>query len=143
MGKGLELTIVLSGYEAKPEEYASCYIRPFLNALCAANVAYLRRYPRTPKLYQSGVVYRREAIVSGRRLEEWRDIPTILTSGFGDCEDLACYRVAELRVQGVQARPVVRWRRKPDSGILYHIIVGIGNKREDPSARLGMLDGRE
>jgi hypothetical protein len=106
-----------------------------LNALYTINCQWLRTHPRTPRLYSSGVFYRAEPIGQ----ENWQDIPTTLKLGFGDCEDLACWRAAELTVRDkIPARPVYRWRRRPGLTI-YHIVVRLADGRiDDPSKRLGM-----
>ena len=46
-----------------------------------------------PPLYRSGLHYEREP--PGQ--EVWPDIPRIIEAGWGDCEDLACWRAAEWR----------------------------------------------
>src|SRR5512138_415754 len=107
-----------------------------LEALCKVNEGRLAERPYPP-LYESGVRYQREV-----GTEEWLDIPSIIEAGWGDCEDLACWRVAELRAQGVKASPYARWRQV-DGVYHYHAMVkrfGPGNKTslEDPSRRLGM-----
>jgi hypothetical protein len=66
-----------------------------LEALIEANCEYLRLHPHTPWLYGSGVYYQAEP--DGR--DEWQDIPDTIARGNGDCEDLACWRVAELRTR--------------------------------------------
>lgn len=104
-----------------------------LAALCGLDVRYLLRTPQTPALYESGVVYRREAMVGGRRLEDWYTIPQVILRRSGDCEDLACWRAAELRVHGIPATP---WAYRTRAG--WHIIVKLPDGYEDPSARLGM-----
>jgi hypothetical protein len=68
-----------------------------MEAMCAIDLMHLRQRPY-PKLYESGVVYRRED-----RTENWLDIPHVLKAGWGDCEDLVFWRVAELRKAGVKA----------------------------------------
>ncbi|HXI54636.1 MAG TPA: hypothetical protein VNO55_01150, partial [Polyangia bacterium] len=73
--------------------------------------------------------------------ENWLDIPTIIAAGWGDCEDLACWRVAELRQQGIKASPYAKWRRI--NGVYhYHAMVrrfeGDKPVLEDPSRKLGM-----
>jgi hypothetical protein len=124
-----------------------------LEALCRANQGHLEQFPYPP-LYQSGVRYQRE-----NGTEEWLDIPTIIEAGWGDCEDLACWRVAELRMKGVHASPYVKFRRT-DGVYHFHALVGVYAevpdselevsdsgitmpefrlvKIEDPSLRLGM-----
>jgi hypothetical protein len=98
-----------------------------------ANVEYLRRFPRTPALYRSGVRYR--FIRPGA---DWWLIPDVLTQRWGDCKDLSAWRVAELRVHlGELARVRVE-RTAKDT---YHAIVERGDGRiEDPSRALGMKD---
>ncbi|MEZ4447688.1 MAG: hypothetical protein R3B72_51910 [Polyangiaceae bacterium] len=104
-------------------------------ALVAINVDYLRAAPHTPSLYAAGVRYEREP----RGQEKWAAIPVVRARAAGDCEDLACWRVAELRVGGdVSARAVWRSQRTP-RGWLYHVLVQHGDGQiEDPSRRLGM-----
>src|SRR5262245_14570509 len=67
-----------------------------------------------PAVYQSGVKYLEE---TQKKLEcprcrthialevedDWQDAYTCLERGIADCEDLACWRAAELQLQGVQA----------------------------------------
>jgi hypothetical protein len=107
-----------------------------LEALCKVNQGHLEE-KAYPALYRSGVRYRRED-----GTEEWLDIPTILAVGFGDCEDLACWRVAELRLAGVKASPYARFRLI--KGVHhYHALVKRYGPRgrtwlEDPSRKLGM-----
>lgn len=76
-----------------------------LEALCKVNEGELKRKPYPP-LYESGVHYERE-----NGTENWLDIPHIIEAGWGDCEDLACWRVAELRMKGETVGPYIRFRR--------------------------------
>lgn len=62
-----------------------------------------------------------------------------------NCDGLACWRVAELRQQGIQARPFMTCRERPGGGTTYHALViwpplGPCNYEtsEDPSLLLGM-----
>jgi hypothetical protein len=57
-----------------------------------------------------------------------------------NCEDLACWRAAELRVRyGIKAVPTFIWKVRPAGGYLYHIQVKLPDGRvEDPSRALGM-----
>jgi hypothetical protein len=116
-----------------------------MEAMCAIDLLHLRQQ-HYPKLYESGVVYRRED-----RTENWLDIPSVIKAGWGDCEDLVFWRVAELRKEGVKAAPFAKWRRVNDV-YKYHALVRrfapgrdhfgrlINSKEwlEDPSRRLGM-----
>jgi hypothetical protein len=108
-----------------------------LEALTRINVAAMREF-RVPPIYRAGLVYQREPLC--RYCEEWRDCLSVVEHGGGDCEDLACYRAAELQMQGVRARPYVRKPRLlPNNVLLYHIQVEWPDGRiEDPSAVLGM-----
>jgi hypothetical protein len=82
-----------------------------MEALCRVNQTHLRQFDEFrkrglvergyPSVYRSGLHYETE-----KGTEIWPDIPSLLmgTMGkgvypgpWGDCEDLACYRVAELR----------------------------------------------
>lgn len=107
-----------------------------LEALTKINVGWLISNPQTPYLYESGVLYEHE--VPGR--ENWQDVPTTLLNGVGDCEDLACWRAAELRaVAGINAKPFLKFTRGPDGMNLYHVVVQLPNGMyEDPSRSLGM-----
>ena len=131
----------LRSFESISEGYKLAVMQNLLEGLTLANVAYLLSQPHTPDLYASGVRYLEEE--SG--VDEWQDIPDTLARRTGDCEDLACWRVAELRVRygeplatrGISVDDI------PDkAGILvvtYHItVVHQDGAKEDPSRRLGM-----
>lgn len=108
-----------------------------LSLLVVINESWLRAHPRAPKLYESGVRYRRER--PGR--EDWLTVPSILERGHGDCEDLASWRIAELRLTGIRAHPRITFRRFGPGGrfSLYHITLVYPDGRvEDPSRLLGM-----
>jgi hypothetical protein len=109
-----------------------------LVGLTAIDEMLLLRHPEWPDLYESGVHYQEEPVGQ----EDWQDAPTCIRLGNGDCEDLACWRAAELRIRyGMKgARPSFLWRRKPETGsYLYHIqVVHPDGRTEDPSRRLGM-----
>lgn len=96
---------------------------------------FLECYPNTPALYDSRVIYKPEIDT-----EEWQDIPTTLERGFGDCEDLAIYRCADLRYfEGIHALPYVTWRTTPRGNTILHALVRYPNGLvEDPSRALGM-----
>jgi hypothetical protein len=106
-------------------------LRACLAALTALNDLYLRANPRTPALYGSGVRYQTEA--PGR--DDWDVIPLVLKRGWGDCEDLAAWRCAELRAAGVAAVCDAR-RTGPET---WHAFVRLPDGTvDDPSLRLGM-----
>lgn len=117
----------------RERRYSEVILRILLDALVKINLEYLKEHPNTPLLYDSGVRYKRED-----GTEDWLDIGEVLKLGYGDCEDLACYRVAELIKNGVPARPELIWRNKGEF-YLYHIKVMLHNGiTEDPSRQLGM-----
>lgn len=83
-----------------------------------------------PPLYNGKVRYQREAE------ETWRTAQEVARSGFGDCEDLAAYRVAELRNKNIDPKASVGVRK---SSCGFHAVVNRGDgTTEDPSAKLGM-----
>jgi len=99
-----------------------------LEALVVANIEYLG-------IYESGVVYEEEP----EERENWQDIPETLGLGNGDCEDLACWRIAELRFRAKEhATPFIRWR-EVGTRTVYHIaVLRTDGTIEDPSRLLGM-----
>jgi hypothetical protein len=105
-----------------------------LEALTAVNVSWLREHA-APWLYESGVRYEEEP--PGR--DEWQDIPETLLRREGDCEDLACWRLAELRARsGEHALPFVK-RAVHGPRTIYHVAVRRADgSLEDPSRILGM-----
>lgn len=56
-----------------------------------------------------------------------------------NCDNLASWRVAELRELGIPAKPYITWRKRPDGGTTYHVVVLLGDgSSEDPSLLCGM-----
>jgi hypothetical protein len=116
-----------------------------MDALIDVNLAWLSAHPDTPRLYESGVVY----IPENEGEEVFADIPTVLSVGGGDCDDLVAWRVAELRFHAIDKRARVRLLAYPrecprpdEPCTLYHVQVirsgYLKSHAEDPSARLGM-----
>ena len=108
-------------------------LRALVKVVHDLNRQFLRHNPNTPALYRSGVIYQREP----RNIrEEFATIPQVIAQGWGDCDDLAPWRSAELaEVHGVDAWPDVVIVRPG----LFHIIVRRADGRtEDPSRVLGM-----
>lgn len=112
-------------------------LAPALAALLALNVAYWRSgvFP-IPPLYGGTIRYALEGRNHhGERRERWLCAPEVARYGYGDCEDLACYRAMELRVAGDRGAMAVP-KRTP---IGWHILVRHGDGTiEDPSKALGM-----
>lgn len=106
-----------------------------MEALVQINMLYLIDYPDTPLLYDTKMIWKPE------KGELWKDITRIVADGWGDCEDLACWRIAELRNQGIRAKPYIKWRPSPNEPAIdrYHAVLKLPDGRiEDPSRALGM-----
>lgn len=97
-------------------------------------------------LYESDCRYIREGVP-----ELWFDYPAMrrrTDPGPGDdCDGLGCARAGELRAEGYDAHPVLRWYDRGDgTGGVYHNLTEIRTDGDwwydDPSARLGMLGDR-
>lgn len=118
-------------------------IKAILDAQVRNNLLYLSLHPGTPPLYASGVRYKNEPVgqrFSGLPAEEFALIPVTLARKWGDCDDLAPWRCAELIHEGEAAKIRIQWKARPDTGQKYfHIVVRRADGTiEDPSARLGM-----
>lgn len=86
-----------------------------------------------PSVYRAGVHWQRD------HGETWDTIQIVRQRGYGDCEDLASWRAAELRERGIPAHAVVRRSNTP--GVAWHAVVQWPNGQiEDPSAKLGMYN---
>jgi len=129
-------------------------IKALLDAQVRNNLLYLSLNPNTPLLYASGVRYKNEPnfTFNGAPAEEFASIPIVLARKWGDCDDLAPWRCAELiHREGEHAKIRVQWRaRRNANGTrgrkYFHIVVRRAKKDrfcnddliEDPSALLGM-----
>jgi hypothetical protein len=116
-------------------------LRLSLDYLISIDECFLFYRPRTPPLYQAGVVYRRD--------DTWLPISMLYLQKYGDCKSLAAARIAELHKAGIEARPVFRFVPRPDGWTDYHILVQVvpgstpyasKDGFEDPSRILGMGD---
>lgn len=117
------------GFEILPD---AAKLRIMLDALVKLDLLELSRN-RFPPLYRAEVRYQREPLFQGR-FEQWKPISQIIRDGHGDCEDLACWRTAELKQAKVNAKP---WLIK--HGTIWHVVVKLPDGSiEDPSRRLGM-----
>jgi hypothetical protein len=110
-------------------------LKQLLEALVAVNIAWLNEHRNAPFLYVSGVVYEEEP--EGR--DDWQDIPETIALRAGDCEDLGCWRIAELRARNFEhALPFIK-RSEIGPRTVYHVAVQRADGRlEDPSRILGM-----
>lgn len=87
-----------------------------------------------PPLYETGVRYQAE------RDEVWKPVTQVLTDGVGDCEDLASWRAAEMRVSGED--PGARVHTYQSGPRRFHaVVMGSDGHIEDPSRALGMRSG--
>lgn len=131
---------IFEGSDKKNVFRSRLAIERLLDALVLINMDWLRAYPETPKLYESGVVYKK-VVPPGEDDDPWQDIPSTLSLGYGDCEDLACWRVAELRMSGNAASTLVDYRLGQKDGKprhFFHVLVQYQNgSTEDPSRLLG------
>ena len=119
-------------YPGASDEDNALALQALLEALIAIDRVFLRRRPRTPKLYASGVRYGRTQV--------WDSIPDLLTRRYGDCKSLTAMLVAELREAGEAAQPVFRFAMNPQTHNKdFHILVRRGKTFEDPSRKLGMV----
>lgn len=108
--------------------------KTFVEAAAAINVLYLSKGV-FPPLYSTKVRWRNEPL-AGQGIEEIATLPTVLRRGWGDCDDLVAWRIAELRLRGIEAEAKVIYRPKKR---LYHVLVRLPNgESEDPSRLLGM-----
>lgn len=113
-----------------------------MEALCRINQGEIRQQKAEgkplPLLYDSGIYYLREP--PGE--ENWQDVYRNFDLGNGDCEDLACHRIAELReVFKIPAAPFITFRLVEGSYRFHAILraqTANGWRFEDPSRKLGM-----
>ena len=160
-----------SGIDERERQRSQMALIRLMEALSGINQD-LMRYEKAkgspyPLLYESGIYYRREPppvqsftiaaaecaagedycdIDNGvlqRAPEFWQDIATIHQRGYGDCEDLACARIAELReVFRRRASPFVTYRVDEEGNYRFHALLAVygpsGWRLEDPSRKLGM-----
>ena len=127
----------LSCFRVLPPEVKVQIIEKLLEALIFANECWLRAGNEgTPPLYQSGVPYVSEP--PGR--DNWQDIPRTIELREGDCEDLACWRIAELRVKFKEPRaaPHVIYKELGDFTLFHIQVRRQDGSVEDPSKHLGM-----
>jgi hypothetical protein len=110
------------------DEVGAYSIRELLDTLATIWARYLAKHP-LPCLYSSGIRFQKEP--NAGQYEDWKPPHQTLEDGWGDCDDLVLYRVAELRSVGECAEVVVMRRRGTNK---FHVAVRRGDGRlEDPS----------
>lgn len=129
----MQLGLFEKPMDSDDHKYSHKCLMWLLECLTNCNREFLKIHKDTPPLYKANVVYTRE---SGT--EDWSGIKIGLRTKRMDCEDLACWRVAELREKGEAAKPRVKFKNVQGFWH-YHIQVIRGDGRlEDPSQILGM-----
>jgi hypothetical protein len=114
---------------------SAIYYEDAIEGLTRINQRMLRE-AEFPRIYESGVGYRKESE------DTWRHADDVLCSGWGDCEDLAAWRAAELRESGED--PLARVYVYRSGPLRFHAVVARGNGQiEDPSLILGMVVSNE
>lgn len=102
----------------------------FLEGMTSLNTGIIRA-EGLPSVYEVAR-YRREP----RGREQWYHASKVAEQGFGDCEDLAAYRAAELRVfEGEPARVVVQ---RTGQKTLHAVVERADGTIEDVARALGM-----
>jgi hypothetical protein len=104
-------------------------LNAILEGLINTNIVYLRNR-HYPDLYSTEAFYKRTRV--------WDSIPGLIYRGYGDCKSLTAYRVAELRMMGLLAVPVFRFKPRANGAKDFHILIQTENGYEDPSRLLGM-----
>lgn len=134
-------SVAIVGYSDGP-----AMLRAYLRALVTLDCELIRlardRGTPYPALYSSGVRYQPEPRATttgvGSSPEDFSPISVVVARRWGDCDDLAAWRCAELRCAGVAADVEVRETPLSREGARrYHIVVTLPNGSvEDPAARL-------
>lgn len=106
-----------------------------LNASAQIQQEFLIANPRTPPILKSGIRYRDD---TNPLRDDWKTVPEILANRGGDCDDIIPWRLAELRLQGIPARPMARIQQRSDGLIVFHALIAWGNHTEDTCRLLGM-----
>lgn len=95
----------------------------FLKDMVKRNIRIIKN-DNLPSIYDAGIEYKQE----NRGEENWRTADQVFSDGYGDCEDLAAYRAAELQLAGIDAQPEI-------------IPIKITNSRRSYHARVRLPDG--
>jgi hypothetical protein len=122
-------------FSVEPEnvpERAALMVGDLVETLVARNMQLLAARPTFPKLALSLVAYVANPLL-------WQDAVSCLKAGKGSCQDLAAWRIAELRLSGEPDAGVHVEVRETETGPLHHVTVRRGDGRvEDPTKRLAL-----
>lgn len=137
--------LTLRAYHAatpkKTEAVRRGLLELYFEAQVRANMVWLTLNPRAPLVYASQVVYEREGSP-----EVWLDIPAILNQGHDDCEGLAAWLAAEMRLRAPNSETkrkhplaVVSLVKTKRAGLWHAVVKDMDTQKiYDPSKRLGM-----
>lgn len=114
------------------------YIRNLLNVTSDMYAVALRNNP-LPPLYRTQVRYRHEPTAGTGK--EFFDSPwTVYSRGWGDCDDLVLWRLAELKAGMSHATAVALRETKPETGRFHVGVRRWTGQLEDPSLMLIRLE---
>jgi len=107
-------------------------VAAMLHGLALLSLVQIRAGQVRKSIYAAGIKYRREPI--GR--ERWQSAAETLRRGYGDCEDLAAWRLAELWAAGEMGAKERVYAPRP--GLMHCQVRRASGQIEDPSRMLGM-----
>jgi hypothetical protein len=109
------------------EDVCKC-LRFFAEALTYTNLLFLKNLATDlPSLYSIKPKY------VDKIKEEWQDIPTVLANKSGDCKDLCCWRLAEIRRNGGDGEIVFDYKKISEDRFIFHSSLIVDGRNEDPS----------
>lgn len=107
-----------------PSQHLAWAAKRVAETVIDLNRFYLRTH-HVPPLYGAGVVYQEEP--AGQGFEEFATVPQVITRGWGDCDDLVPWRVAELREAGEPAQVRILWQKahrgRHAGKKMFHLVV--------------------
>lgn len=114
-----------------PQEYCDG-----LRVLVFANLLWLRSQARAqravPSVYSAGVRFRPEP-QAGSGVELYQTIPEVIAQGWGDCDDVTGWRVAELLCAGESGADVALVEQAPR---VWHAVARRANGQTEDVAAL-------
>jgi hypothetical protein len=148
-------TVTDTDFAALGEEGVCAVFASLVESVAVGNL-YLMRRGKYPPLFGSGVKWQQEP--NAGRFEEIASCRRVLARGWGDCDDLCAWLIAEYRLAGEQAKARVyvkfyngttlldfdEFLAARAAGVgrlksLYHVQVRRADQTiEDPSRLLGM-----